>query len=256
MKYESWDSTLYALDRSTGKLIWKWTGCHPGMHYSPAAVWPVAAHNKVFIADPQRALSAIDLKTGKTLWRTLQSQVRETIGLSADKKRIYSKTMNDSIVCYSTLADKPQEVWASSVGFGYEHDQSLYVGIRSTFYRVATLVGQGLLVIIAGLIETNSGLPPARLQINADPAVVNQTYTLPVYANSIDTAGEMHFVYTNSVVNVGTKAPKTIVTNSKGDKTAYADYSKAMKYVGLYCLRPVWGIILASMLQIISHMGL
>lgn len=125
--FGAWDNTLYALDRSTGKLVWKWTGCHPGMHYSPAAVWPVAAHNKVFIADPQRALSAIDLKTGKTIWRTLQSQVRETIGLSADKKRIYSKTMNDSIVCYSTLSDKPQEVWASNVGFGYEHAPSMQI---------------------------------------------------------------------------------------------------------------------------------
>lgn len=35
-----------------------------------------------------------------------------------------------------------------------EHQQSLYVGIRSTFYRVATVVGQGLLVIIAGALET------------------------------------------------------------------------------------------------------
>ncbi|MDE6369041.1 MAG: MFS transporter [Muribaculaceae bacterium] len=38
-----------------------------------------------------------------------------------------------------------------------EHDQSLYVGIRSTFYRLATVVGQGLLVIIAGVIEETSG---------------------------------------------------------------------------------------------------
>lgn len=38
-----------------------------------------------------------------------------------------------------------------------EHDQSLYVGIRSTFYRLATVVGQGLLVIIAGVIEEASG---------------------------------------------------------------------------------------------------
>ncbi len=38
-----------------------------------------------------------------------------------------------------------------------EHDQSLYVGIRSTFYRLATVVGQGLLVIIAGIIEESSG---------------------------------------------------------------------------------------------------
>lgn len=35
-----------------------------------------------------------------------------------------------------------------------EHEQSLFVGIRSTFYRIATVAGQGLLVILAGLIET------------------------------------------------------------------------------------------------------
>ena len=38
-----------------------------------------------------------------------------------------------------------------------EHEKSLYVGIRSTFYRVATVVGQGLLVIVAGHIETSTG---------------------------------------------------------------------------------------------------
>ena len=39
-----------------------------------------------------------------------------------------------------------------------KHGQSLYVGIRSTFYRIATVAGQGLLVIMAGLIETGTGL--------------------------------------------------------------------------------------------------
>lgn len=34
-----------------------------------------------------------------------------------------------------------------------EHEQSLNVGIRSTFYRIATVAGQGLLVILAGHIE-------------------------------------------------------------------------------------------------------
>ena len=38
-----------------------------------------------------------------------------------------------------------------------EHQQSLYVGIRSTFYRIATVAGQGLLVILAGAIEDSSG---------------------------------------------------------------------------------------------------
>jgi outer membrane protein assembly factor BamB len=123
--FGAWDNTLYALNRTDGTEVWKWNDCHPGMHYSPAAVWPVSAQGKVFIADPQRALSAIDLKTGKTIWRTLRSQVRETVGISADNERIYSKTMNDSIVCYSAISNVPEELWASNVGFGYEHAPSM-----------------------------------------------------------------------------------------------------------------------------------
>jgi MFS transporter, PAT family, beta-lactamase induction signal transducer AmpG len=34
------------------------------------------------------------------------------------------------------------------------HKQSLFVGIRSTFYRVAMIVGQGALVMVAGYLET------------------------------------------------------------------------------------------------------
>ena len=33
-------------------------------------------------------------------------------------------------------------------------DQSLFVGIRSTFYRLSSIFGQGVLVVIAGLLET------------------------------------------------------------------------------------------------------
>ena len=123
--FGAWDNTLYALNKADGKELWKWTGGLTRMHFSPAAVWPVAANEKVFITDPQRAMTAIDLKTGDTVWRTFQSMVRETIGLSEDHERVYSKTMNDSIVCYSTQGDTPKELWASNVGFGYEHAPSM-----------------------------------------------------------------------------------------------------------------------------------
>lgn len=33
------------------------------------------------------------------------------------------------------------------------HEQTLYVGIRSTFYRIATVVGSGLLIMLAGALE-------------------------------------------------------------------------------------------------------
>ena len=123
--FGAWDNTLYALDKHTGKELWKWTGGLTRMQFSPAAVWPVAADGKVFITDPQRAMTAIDLKTGETVWRTFQSMVRETIGISEDKERIYSKTMNDSVVCYAAKGNQPMEIWASDVGFGYEHAPSM-----------------------------------------------------------------------------------------------------------------------------------
>lgn len=36
-------------------------------------------------------------------------------------------------------------------------DQSFYVGIRSTFYRLSSIFGQGVLVMIAGVLETRLG---------------------------------------------------------------------------------------------------
>ena len=125
--FGAWDNTLYALDKTNGNEQWKWTGGLTRMHFSPAAVWPVAADGKVFIADPQRAMTAIDLKTGESVWRTFRSMVRETIGLSEDGTRLYSKTMNDSIVCYATQGDVPRQLWATDVGFGYEHAPSMPV---------------------------------------------------------------------------------------------------------------------------------
>lgn len=40
------------------------------------------------------------------------------------------------------------------------HEQSFYVGIRSTFYRIASVVGQGALVVVAGHIEERTGNIP------------------------------------------------------------------------------------------------
>ena len=39
-------------------------------------------------------------------------------------------------------------------------DQSLFVGIRSTFYRLSSIFGQGVLVVIAGLLERKTGNIP------------------------------------------------------------------------------------------------
>ncbi|HTS00668.1 MAG TPA: AmpG family muropeptide MFS transporter [Bacteroidota bacterium] len=38
-----------------------------------------------------------------------------------------------------------------------EHEQAAFVGVRSTFYRIAMVTGQGLLVVVAGTLETSTG---------------------------------------------------------------------------------------------------
>ena len=40
------------------------------------------------------------------------------------------------------------------------HEQALFVGIRSTFYRIATIAGQGLLIMLAGRLETSTQNSP------------------------------------------------------------------------------------------------
>ena len=50
-----------------------------------------------------------------------------------------------------------------------EKEQAFFVGIRSTFYRISTISGQGLLVMLAGFIQSHSGLPKVSLQVEARP---------------------------------------------------------------------------------------
>ncbi|MFQ6614317.1 MAG: MFS transporter [Fidelibacterota bacterium] len=48
--------------------------------------------------------------------------------------------------------------------------QAWFVGIRSTFYRLAMITGQGLLIIFAGYLESATGLPSVDLTVISQPA--------------------------------------------------------------------------------------
>jgi outer membrane protein assembly factor BamB len=83
---------------------------------------------------PDRYLSAIDLHSGKTLWRTNEATVRESIGLSADAKLLYAKTMQDMVVAFYTNKEKPQLAWKMNVGYGYEHSPSMLIEKNGKVY--------------------------------------------------------------------------------------------------------------------------
>src|SRR5512137_181580 len=48
-----------------------------------------------------------------------------------------------------------------------KHEQTWWVGLRSTFYRTAMIVGSGLLVVLAGVLESKNGLPPVEVPVQA-----------------------------------------------------------------------------------------
>jgi PAT family beta-lactamase induction signal transducer AmpG len=48
-----------------------------------------------------------------------------------------------------------------------EEKQSFFVGIRSTFYRISMVVGQGALVMFAGYMEASTGLEPLELNVQS-----------------------------------------------------------------------------------------
>lgn len=49
-----------------------------------------------------------------------------------------------------------------------KHKQAWFVGVRSTFYRFAMITGQGLIIILAGLIESQSGLESVKINVAAE----------------------------------------------------------------------------------------
>jgi len=105
-------------------LKWKWNNGKPQKLYSPGNIYPVCSNGKVFIVAPDRYMTALDIATGKEIWRTGRHQVRESIGISNDGDMVFAKLMNDSVIAVSAREDVFRTLWKVNAGFGYEHNPS------------------------------------------------------------------------------------------------------------------------------------
>ena len=89
-----------------------------------------------------------------------------------------------------------------------ESQQSFFVGIRSTFYRVAMIAGQGLLVIFAGYLESTLALGPAELKVIANP---NKFFEETIKVDSIGAkqlSGNLRLIAKPSYLEISTR-PQT-----------------------------------------------
>lgn len=55
-------------------------------------------------------------------------------------------------------------------------DQSYFVGIRSTFYRLGMIFCQGVLIVFAGYLETHTGLEPLDIEFKTANTLIEQDY--------------------------------------------------------------------------------
>ncbi len=120
--FGAWDTYFYCLDKNSGALIWKWSNGKPQKLYSPGNIYPVCSYGKVFIVAPDRYMTALDVVTGKEIWRTNSHQVRESIGISRDGALVFAKLMNDTLIAISARDVFPKTEWKVNAGFGYEHN--------------------------------------------------------------------------------------------------------------------------------------
>ncbi len=85
------------------------------------------------------------------------------------------------------------------------NQQAKYVGIRSTFYRIATITGQGLLVILAGFLESSSGREPVELFIEASPGYSKTVLEVPRVAAAPESKGEIYFFLEHDSLKISTQ---------------------------------------------------
>ena len=83
-----------------------------------------------------------------------------------------------------------------------EHQQAYFVGIRSTFYRLAMITGQGLLIIVAGYLESSTGLG----QIDLNVKTVNNHFIQETFVDSSITPldGELRLLHYPKELKIST----------------------------------------------------
>jgi outer membrane protein assembly factor BamB/predicted MPP superfamily phosphohydrolase len=120
--FGSWGNGFYALDQKTGVLRWAWDNGHNNRMFSAAACYPVAANGRIFLVAPDRYMTCLDAGTGQVIWRERKEgiRVRESMGLSKDKRHVYVKTMDGNVLGISTRGAHMDITWRSDLQLPYE----------------------------------------------------------------------------------------------------------------------------------------
>ena len=110
-----------------------------------------------------------------------------------------------------------------------EHHQAYFVGIRSTFYRIAMITGQGLLIILAGFFEVSTGLPPIEINVSANPAYTKEIQ-LPEVTQSVGESQTFFAVFPKKAEISTQNIPSAKLDSIR---KVVVQYNQANKFVAL-----------------------
>jgi len=162
--FGAWDTNLRCLDLKTGRLKWVWNNGKAANMLGPGNVVPVISGDRVYTVAPDRFMTALDRKTGRQLWRDNSHRYRESLGRSADGKRVYAKTMDGELVAVDATVPDFKEMWTLDLGLGYDHapcivaekDGYVYTGSRRGIITITRADGPELVAFLPlGSSEVN-----------------------------------------------------------------------------------------------------
>lgn len=142
-----------------------------------------------------------------------------------------------------------------------EKQQSFFVGIRSTFFRISMITGQGLLVILAGYVQTHTGLPKVEMQVAVKPgvALVQKIETAAPLSEALD--GEVRIVADTTALQISPEVRRkpevsALIAWARSNNTQNAFYKIEAKVVADAGPAPWWkGYVLRPISGWFSRMG-
>jgi MFS transporter, PAT family, beta-lactamase induction signal transducer AmpG len=101
-----------------------------------------------------------------------------------------------------------------------KHEQAWWVGLRSTFYRTAMIVGSGLLVVLAGVLESKNGLPPVEVPVQASTKASPVSAWDPAAVKLAAQEGELRVLVQPSTLEIAltdrsADAAKAVISQAK-----------------------------------------
>jgi outer membrane protein assembly factor BamB len=163
----SWDNYIYKIPTNFSQekpFEWKWTE-NKNFYYSPAVAQPVSDGVNLYITTPDKYVSAIDIDSGKTVWRTNAYNSWESIGISNDKSKIFIKGVSDTIYCVSISNNTHNLIWKTNLDLGIdtnptkilERNNRVYVATKKGFvYALNSNSGEIIWKAFLGTARVNN----------------------------------------------------------------------------------------------------